>query len=201
MSSQGLNLGIVGNGTVAGLVDTRGCYQWLCLPRFDGEPVFNRLMNGTGTFGVWMEGLTSQSQTYDRNTAVLRTRLTAKDGSELEIVDFAPRFERNGRVFRPASVVRQFRVISGEPQIRIDLTVQKNWGQDTVEPIRGVNHVRFGAGIAAFRITTDAPVSYVLSGVSFLLDHDVTFILGADEPLNDSVSNIADDWLRRTTVY
>lgn len=201
MTAQGLDLGIVGNGTIAGLVDTRGSYQWLCLPRFDGEPVFNRLLNGEGGFNVWLEGLCEQSQSYDRNTAILRTRLKSEDGSELEIVDFAPRFERRGRVFRPSSVVRRFRVIAGEPQIRIELKAVAGWNKREIKPIRGVNHIRYSDGDLSFRITTDAPVSYVMSGTSFLLDRDVTFILGADEPLTDSAEAMGEDWERRTANY
>ena len=34
---SGLDLGIVGNGTVAALINSRGDYQWFCLPRFDGH--------------------------------------------------------------------------------------------------------------------------------------------------------------------
>lgn len=201
MTAQGLDLGIVGNGTIAGLIDTRGSYQWLCLPRFDGEPIFNRLLNGNGAFSVWVEGLTEQAQSYDRNTAILRTRLKTEDGSELEIVDFAPRFERRGRVFRPASVVRRFRVIRGEPQIKIELTAEAGWGKRPIKPIRGVNHIRYSDGDLSFRVTTDAPVSYIMDATSFLLDRDVTFILGADEPLSDSAEAIGEDWERRTANY
>ncbi|MEM9225873.1 MAG: trehalase-like domain-containing protein, partial [Pseudomonadota bacterium] len=93
---SGLDLGVIGNGTVAGLINTRGDYQWLCLPRFDGEPVFNQLLGGAGTFSIWMEGLKTRSQAYDQNTAILRTRLEAEDGAIVEIIDFAPRFESRG---------------------------------------------------------------------------------------------------------
>lgn len=201
MISSGLDLGIVGNGTIAGLVDARASYTWLCLPRLDGEPIFNSLLNGGGSFSVWLEGLCETSQSYDKGTAILRTCLKAEDGSELEITDFAPRFERRGRVFRPASVVRRFRVVSGEPQIRISLTPQADWGASDLKPIRGVNHIRYGEGETAFRVTTDAPVSYILSNTSFLLDRDVTFILGADEPLTDSPDVIGRDWETRTHAY
>ena len=87
-----LDLGIVGNGTIAGLINARGDYEWFCLPRFDGEPVFNKLLGGGGSFSVWMEGLSKRTQSYDRNTAILRTRMESEDGAILEIVDFAPRF-------------------------------------------------------------------------------------------------------------
>jgi len=196
-----LDLGIVGNGTIAGLVSAGGDYQWLCLPRFDGEPVFNQLLGGAGMFGVWMDGLKSRSQTYDTNTAILRTRLEAEDGAILEIVDFAPRFENRGRVFRPASIVRRFHVVSGTPRVRITLTPQTNWGARDLPSVRGVNHIRFTDGELAFRVTTDAPVSYILSGTSFLLEHDVSFILGADESGADTVDVITLDWEDRTRKY
>lgn len=196
-----LDMGIVGNGTIAGLVSAEGHYQWLCLPRFDGEPVFNQLLGGSGTFSVWIDGLKSRSQSYDANTAILRTRLEAEDGAILEIVDFAPRFENRGRVFRPVSIVRRFHVVSGTPRVRITLTPQTDWGARQLPSVRGVNHIRFTDGELAFRVTTDAPVSYVLSGTSFLLEHDVSFILGADESLTDTVDVITLDWEERTRKY
>lgn len=196
-----LDLGIVGNGTIAGLVSAAGDYQWLCLPRFDGEPVFNQLLGGSGSFNVWIDGLKSRSQSYDANTAILRTRLEAEDGAILEIVDFAPRFENRGRVFRPVSIVRRFHVVSGTPRVQITLTPQTDWGARQLPSVRGVNHIRFTDGEIAFRVTTDAPVSYILSGTSFLLEHDVSFILGADESLTDTVDVITLDWEERTRKY
>ncbi len=196
-----LDLGVVGNGTVAGLINSRGDYEWFCLPRFDGEPVFNKLLGGGGTFTVWMEGLTKRSQTYDRNTAILRTRMEAEDGAILESVDCAPRFQHKGRTFRPASLVRRFEVISGAPQLKISLTPETDWGGRRLKPIRGVNHVRFVDEELSFRVTTDAPVSYILTETSFILDKDVTFILGADESLTDSPGVIARDWEERTRQY
>ena len=196
-----LDLGIIGNGTIAGLISARGDYQWFCLPRFDGEPVFNQLLGGGGKFSVWMENLVRRSQTYDRNTAILRTRMEADDGAVVEIVDFAPRFESRGRTFRPASTVRRFEVIAGTPQMKITLTPETDWGGRKLKPIRGVNHVRFVDDEIAFRVTTDAPVSYILSETSFILDRDITFILGADESLTDTPGVISRDWEERTRQY
>jgi len=62
-----------------------------------------------------MEDLKSREQRYEPNTAILRTKLTSEDGSILEIIDFAPHFEKRGRTFRPTSFVRQFKVLSGAP--------------------------------------------------------------------------------------
>jgi GH15 family glucan-1,4-alpha-glucosidase len=196
-----LDLAVIGNGTIAGVVDTRGAYRWLCLPRLDGEPVFNSLLNGGGTFMIWMEDLVSSQQAYDPNTAVLRTRMRAQDGAEIELIDFAPRFDQRGRTFRPASVVRRLRVLSGQPRVRIEITPQTDLGARNVKALRGVNHIRFEMDDMAFRLTTDAPVSYILSGTSFIVDRDISFILGTDESLSDSVINIAANWERRTSDY
>jgi GH15 family glucan-1,4-alpha-glucosidase len=198
---SGLNMGIVGNGTIAGLINSGGDYQWLCLPRFDGEPVFNQLLGGGGQFSVWMDGLTSRSQSYDSNTSILRTRLEADDGAIMEIIDFAPRFENRGRVFRPAAIVRRFHIVAGTPRVRITLTPQTDWGARRLPSVRGVNHIRFTDGELAFRVTTDAPVSYIMSGTSFLLEQDVSFILGADATLTDTVDVITLDWEDRTRKY
>ena len=198
---SGLDLGIVGNGTIAALINSRGDYQWSCLPRFDGEPVFNQLLGGGGTFSVWMEDLASRTQSYDHNTAILRTRLESRDGAIVEIVDFAPRFENQGRMFRPAALVRRFRVLAGTPRMRITLTPETDWGGRKLKPVRGVNHVRYVDEEISFRVTTDAPVSYILSGTSFILDREAAFILGADESLSDHPEVIARDWEERTRLY
>jgi hypothetical protein len=158
-----LDLGIVGNGTVAALIDAKGDYQWFCLPRFDGEPAFDALLGGKGQFSISLEDCTQTSQTYDRNSAVLRTRLTSRDGSTIEIVDFAPRFEQRGRVFRPAALVRQVKLVSGAPRLSVSLKPRAGWGERAIRPMRGVNHVRFLDGDTAFRVTTDAPAFQSLS--------------------------------------
>jgi GH15 family glucan-1,4-alpha-glucosidase len=42
------DLGLLGDTRTAALVDARGCIVWLCLPHFDGEPVFGTLVAGEG---------------------------------------------------------------------------------------------------------------------------------------------------------
>lgn len=43
---QPLDLGLVGNGRVAALVNPLGRIVWWCYPRFDSNPVFSRLLSG-----------------------------------------------------------------------------------------------------------------------------------------------------------
>lgn len=172
----------------------------MCLPRLDGEPVFESLLGGRARFAFHLHGCIESEQGYDRNTAVLRTILRAEDGAAVEITDFCPRFPAKGRTFRPAASVRRIRPIAGQPRIRIEIAPYFDWGRAPAPSVRGVSHIRFrGEGNpAGFRVTTDAPVSYIVSQKEFILDQGFDFICGPDEPLSDSVHVMARDWQERT---
>ena len=193
-----LELGIVGNGTVAALVDAQACISWLCLPRLDGEPVFNALLGGRGKFDVRLSGQTAARQRYVRNTAVIETELEAGDGSAVRVTDFAPRFMDKGRMFRPASIVRRITPLRGMPRIAVALNAACRKGADDMPARRGVSHVSFVDDAAGFRITTDAPLSYIMDRREFVLDREIAFVLGPDESLSDAVGAMAKDWYERT---
>ncbi|MFC2954099.1 glycoside hydrolase family 15 protein [Marinicaulis aureus] len=193
-----LDLGIIGNGTIAALIDSDASVVWMCLPRFDGEPVFNTLVGGGGAFEVKLAGQSKTRQRYIKNTAVIETILEADDGSAIAITDFAPRFFDKGRTFRPASIVRRIRPIAGMPKISISLHAQSNRGAMDISPVRGVSHIRYKNDHAGFRVTTDAPVSYIIAEREFVLDREINFILGPDESLSDNPAVIAAEWEKRT---
>ena len=46
MEDFGLDLAVLGNGHTAALIDPTGRIVWWCYPRFDGDPVFSRLLAG-----------------------------------------------------------------------------------------------------------------------------------------------------------
>ena len=176
---SGLDLGLVGNCAIAALVDRTARVVWMCLPRFDGDPVFHALL-GTGpgeehdgTLTVELPGLEASSQSYDENTAVLRTRLRGA-GGEVEVVDLVPRFEARGRMFRPQTFVRQIRPVSGSPRIRIRVRPRFGWSAQAPEITRGSNHVRYVGPDQAIRLSTDVPVDYVLSEQAFI---DISHLL------------------------
>ncbi len=193
-----LELGIIGNGTVAALIDPTASVQWMCLPRFDGEPIFNALLGGNGAFSIALAGQVSCKQTYIRNTAIIETILTAADGSSLKVTDFAPRFFDRGRLFRPASIVRRITPLSGMPRITVFLRAESKRGERTILRRRGVSHIRFPDEDFDFRVTTDAPISFVMDEREFVLDRELSFVLGPDESLSDNPESIAGDWLHRT---
>ncbi|MFN3312391.1 MAG: glycoside hydrolase family 15 protein [Hyphomonas sp.] len=196
-----LELGIIGNGTIAALVSKLGEINWLCLPRLDGEPVFNSLLGGQGRFAVELAGQYAASHTYHRNTAILETLLEAEDGSAVRITDFAPRFEDRGRMFRPTSLVRRITPLRGMPRIRLVLNGETGRGATAMPTRRGVSHIRFLDDEAGFRVTTDAPIAYIIQGSEFVLDGELNFILGPDESLSETPGNLAADWQTRTEKH
>ena len=186
MDTPNLEVWPIGNCQVSALVDTDGAFAWGCVPRVDGDPVFCTLLNGDRRDeGVWrfeIEGQVSATQRYRRNTPILVTRLESEDGSAVEIHDFCPRFERSGRMYRPVAFVRIVRPVAGTPRLRVVLAPMKNYGGARAESTNGTNHIRYLLEPQALRLSTDAPVGYVLENRSFRLEHDVHFFLGPDEP-------------------
>ncbi len=199
-----LNLGLIGNCTVSALVDDKAALVWHCLPRFDGDPVFHALVDGADRPqqpGVWrfvLEGFTHSEQSYVANTAVLVTRLFAADGSAVEVTDFCPRFETRGRLFRPQQLVRRVRPLAGTPRIMVELNPRFDYGATLPTLTHGSNHIRYVGPERTLRLTTNAPVSYVLHGTPFLLDAPVSFILGPDETLREGVESCARDFQENT---
>ena len=46
-STKGLDLAVVGNSRIGALIDTDASVVWMCIPRFDGNPVYCSLLAST----------------------------------------------------------------------------------------------------------------------------------------------------------
>ena len=201
-----LDLAVIGNCSFGALIDRNANIIWSCLPRFDSDPVFCALLSGeelpsSGFFGIELEDCVETSRSYRRNSAVLVTRLQDSAGSAIEITDFAPRFMHFGRLFRPMTLVRRIRPVSGTPRITIRLKPSHDYGGSTPQTTRGTNHVRYIMPDLVLRLTTNAPVSYVLEERPFVLEGPVDLILGPDESLRDGVVQTARSFFESTDAY
>src|SRR3990172_6656653 len=200
-----LDLGIIGNCNVSALVDARGRLVWACLPRYDGDPVFCALLSNAqdqgGAFEIELQNLARVEQHYLRNTAVLVTTLHDANGGAVEITDFAPRFRQYGRMFYPMMYVRRVRPLAGSPVIRVCLEPRYQYGAGVPTHTFGSNHIRYVAPDLVFRVTTDASITAVLEQTRFVLEQDLTFILGPDESVTESVREVGLRFFGETKNY
>src|SRR5215470_19227963 len=120
------DLGLIGDGETVALVGLDGSIRWLCLPRFDSEPVFCGLLDWErgGHFTITPDELTEARQRYEPDTGVLITELRSATGlirltdalvlrSGADLTDDAPA--------NRAELVRSAVVLSGHVRLRVDL--------------------------------------------------------------------------------
>jgi GH15 family glucan-1,4-alpha-glucosidase len=195
-----LDLGLIGNCRVAALVNRQARLVWWCYPNFDGDPVFSRLLAGDeekGFCDVLLDGMVSSHSEYQPNTAIIRTTLTDAAGNAVRITDFAPRFLQYGRYFRPAQLCRLVEPVQGLPRVTLRMRPTHHYGKPC-EAVAGSSHIRYLGGDQALRLTTDAPLSYVMQETPFALKHPVSLVMGVDEPLDESPEQVVRSFLERT---
>ena len=195
-----MDYGVIGNGQVAALVDGSADVAFLCLPRLDGDAVFNGLLGGPGTFRITLRDLADTEQSYLRNTAILETLLTDGSGARVRITDFAPKFRAKGRDFRPMSIVRRVEVLEGSPQMLVTLAPVGDYGKTDLTPERGTSHLSY-RGTAPFRVTTNAPITHIESGTAFVPASETAFVLTPDEPLSTDPVHLAREWEAETREW
>ena len=205
--SPNLDLFPIGNCAASALIDRAGRYVWACVPRVDGDPAFCALLGGKdpadpdaqGLWAIDVEGATTTSQAYLRNTPILRTEIRTAQGAGVEILDFCPRYRHLGRQYRPLAFVRLVRPLGGAPRIRIRLRPMMNYGERPCYTTAGSNHIRYVGDAATLRLTTDAPVSHILQERAFRLEGPIALFLGPDEAFNAEVGGSAAQMLQETT--
>jgi GH15 family glucan-1,4-alpha-glucosidase len=204
MTDYGLDIAVIGNGRTAALVNPEARIVWWCLPRYDGDPVFCRLLSGEeekGFTDVLLDGMVDTQSNYVRNTAIVVTELTDKNGGKLRVTDFAPRFQNYGRTFRPPQLVRIIEPIAGMPRITIRFRPTHRHGVPVTSRAPGSNHIRYWRDEVPIRLTTDAPLSYVENEASFVLTRPIHMVFGVDEPFEGALVNTCREFCERTRDY
>ena len=197
------DLAVIGNGRMAALVDSGGRIVWWCFPRFDSDPVFSRLVAGDeekGFSDVVLDRQVSSRSEYDRNTAVVTTVLTAQDGAQVKITDFAPRLRNFDRLLRPPQLMRMIEPLSGLPRVTIRVRPTQFYGNPMKRRVAGSSHVTYGEP-ALIRLTTDAPLSYIQQETPFALTRPLHLVFGPDEPFMGDIAATVRDFAARTRDY
>ncbi len=200
----------IGNCQVSALLDGEAGFVWACQPQVDGDPLFCSLLEPERSFqpplpaGEWRFSLVDQvsaQPSYLHNTPILSTRLTDSRGGAADVIDFCPRFERSGRMYRPVAFVRIVRPVSGSPRLKVALNPSRDNGASDAERTNGTNHIRFLLSPQALRVTTDAPIGRVLDGRAFRIERTMQFFLGPDEPFVGNVEQEAARMLLQTLQH
>jgi GH15 family glucan-1,4-alpha-glucosidase len=194
------HLGLIGNCQYAALIAHTGAVVWCCLPRFDSEPVFGALLDPEG--GSFLVGAADGSpgvQRYLDNTNVLETVFDAP-GGRCRLIDFAPRFEQHGHIFRPAQLLRILEPIEGSPRVAVRCDPKLGWSKNAPVVTQGSNHVRFEGYAAELRLTTDIPLSY-LDGRPFTLTGRHSIALTWGEPIERPLPALSDHFLSETVRH
>lgn len=202
--SASLELGVIGNGSVAALIDGRGRIVWCCLPRFDADASFCALLSPLIEGGDWaieLEDFERAEQHYLPNSAVLVTRLFDRHGGAIEIVDFAPRHRANGRLYHPVLLARRVSPISGSPRIRVRLRPLCDYGARKAETTSGSNHIRYLLSNVVQRLTSDVAAPLIERELPFGLERPAHFVFGPDETLRESPSVFIHLMLEHTLEY
>jgi GH15 family glucan-1,4-alpha-glucosidase len=204
MRDHGLDLAVVGNGRTAALVDPQARIVWWCAPRYDGDPLFCRLLAGTeekGFADVVLDDMADCRSEYLRNTAVVVTTLSDRQGNAVRVTDFAPRFQQFGRVFRPPQLFRIIEPVSGLPRITIRVRPTCGYGRPIARRSSGSNHIRWHEDGAVLRLTTDAPLSLIESEAPFVVTRALHLVLGPDEPFTGELATVTREFADRTRDY
>ncbi len=199
-----LELGVIGNGNIAALIDPHARIVWCCMPRFDADASFCALLSPVAEGGDWaieLEDFERAEQEYLKNTAVLVTRLYDHHGGAVEIVDFAPRSRSNGRLYHPVMLARRVSPISGSPRIRVQLRPLCGYGSAPAATTSGSNHIRYMLSDTVQRLTSDVSVPLIERSLPFGLDRPVHFVFGPDETLSQSPADFIHLALERTQEY
>ncbi|MCE7031155.1 glycoside hydrolase family 15 protein [Lysobacter sp. GX 14042] len=203
--SHTLDLGLVGNGSVAMLVDRHARVSWGCIPAFDGDPAFCALLEPRehegGDYAIELEDFAGAEQEYVENTAILRTVLRDTHGAAVEVTDFCPRWRQHERWYRPVMLLRRVRPLAGTPRIRIRVRPLAEWGARRPETTWGSNHLRYLLPGFTLRLTTDAPVRLVREQTAFVLERELHLVLGPDETLTVPVADFVHQAEQRTRGY
>lgn len=197
------NMGLVGNCAFMGYIDTKADIKWMCWPRFDSSFIFGGLIDEEkgGNFSIIPNSDYYQTdQKYIENTNVLETTFTSEFAA-FKVIDFAPRFEQNSRVYKPLMLVRRIVPIKGTPRIKVSCNPVGDYGKVKPEVYQGSSHIRYEGLGKQVRLSTNIPLNYVMNEDVFVLNEPKDLILTYGVPLEGPLEETAEDFQRKTVAY
>jgi GH15 family glucan-1,4-alpha-glucosidase len=195
------DLALIGNCQFSATIARDGAVVWCCLPRFDSEPVFGKMLDEAGgDFAIAPSGGESGQQQYVANTNILETTFDTASG-RFRIIDFAPRFALPHGMHRPAQLIRIVQPLNGTPLLSVRCDPVRGW--DKSRPLQrraGDGCVEFEGYPASFRLVTDMAPDH-LDGRPFELTRSLHFVLSWDADVEQPLATACDRMLAQTRAY
>jgi GH15 family glucan-1,4-alpha-glucosidase len=156
---------LIGDAGTAALISDSGSIDWLCLPRFDSNPVFGRILDpSAGHFSLSPSVPFSSRRTYLHGTAVLATTFTTPTGRATVHDFFAARDGRSKRrglsPFR--ALIRRVTVDAGVVPFSVEIAPRDAFGgrRYRLRP----HGARLAADVGGRSILADAPAAWWIGG-------------------------------------
>ena len=100
-----------------------------------------------------------------------------------------------------SQIIRRIEPVAGLPRAAIRVRPTHAYGRPTTNVVIGSNHIRYVGGEQVLRLTTDAPLSYIVNEITFPLTRPLTLIFGQDEPFLTGIDATSLDFLERTRQH
>lgn len=129
--------GLIGDCRTAALVSNQGSLDWLCLPDFDSDAIFCKILDSDkgGYFSIAPVGNYLSSQIYKDKTNILKTDFFNYSGRVL-LTDFMPisKEQEQDRQIPEAGtkIVRRIKAKLGNHRLRLELRATPGFAKDKI---------------------------------------------------------------------
>ena len=200
-------LGLIGDRRTAALVSADGTLSWMCLPNYDGPPVFGALLD-TSRGGGWKLGPKTRRfgrQRYAASGPILQTTWHDTDGA-LELLDFMPLPQDNRK---PADegrrvLLRRLRCTHGLIRCQMALEPRGNFAR-ALKATSRTKHSAVFDGPAGLVFWSSKPMNpaagRIESEFTLTAGEEVWYTLGPDEHKAEWTSRAAGECLHTTIEY
>lgn len=210
-----LNYGVIGNCRSAALVSEEGSLDWFCLPTFDSQSVFARLLDQSrgGEFSIQPVGDYKVRQRYVPKTNILVTHFS--NGMDaFEVYDFMPRYRLGAdEVHCPPDVIRYFKHVWGRPEVILNFNPKLNYGDGatfTRQMPGGLKSVVRNSEYESLYLYTDLDARRILHREPMVIEQNAFVIISYNQKITTPTIDKVDlefektkvywmDWLARTT--
>jgi len=204
--------GVIGDGRSIALVSRTGSIDWWCLPGFDGDPVFARILDADvgGSFVVRPAEPCRAEQRYLEATNILETEFTTENGTA-RLIDFMPALTEAQKRVHPVpfrEIVRRIEGVRGQVPLEIRVEVRPRFGRHT-PLVRQQHATRYTIewGDQALHLASSTPLGYADGVLATRIDlgagerHDLALAYSPEAPADLPVLGNLDLIQRLTAEY